>query len=63
MIVTLDLKPETQAGLIALADAGALSLEQYILAMVESIVHSHSPLSPKERAAAWIESAKRFPDT
>jgi hypothetical protein len=63
MTVTLDLKPETQAGILALAEASGMSLEQYILAMVESTVHRHSPLSPKERAAAWIESAKRFPDT
>ena len=63
MTVTLDIKPETQVGLLALADASGKSLEEYILAMVESAVHPHSPLSPAERAAAWIESAKRFPDT
>jgi hypothetical protein len=63
MTVTLDLKPETQAGLLALAGASGMSLERYILAMVESTVHPPSPLSPKERAAAWIESAKRFPET
>ena len=63
MTITLDLKPEMQAGLLALADASGVSLEQYILAMVENTVRPHSPLSPQERAAAWIESAKRFPDT
>jgi hypothetical protein len=63
MIVTLDLKPETQAGLLALVAASGMSLEEYILAMVEKTVHPRSPLSAKARAAAWIESAKRFPDT
>jgi hypothetical protein len=47
-----------QAGLLALADASGMSLEQ-----VENTVRPHSPLSPQERAATWIESAKRFPDT
>ncbi len=62
MTVTLDLKPETQAGLLALADGSGMSLEEYIRAMVENSVRPLSPLSPKERTAAWIESAKRFPD-
>jgi hypothetical protein len=61
--VTIDLKPETQAGLLALADASGMSLQDYILAMVENTVRPHSPMSPQERAAAWIDSAKRFPDT
>jgi hypothetical protein len=63
MTITLDLKPETRAGLLALAEASGMSLEQYILAMVENTVLPPSRLGPKERAAVWIESAKRFPDT
>jgi hypothetical protein len=62
MTITLDLKPEMHAGLLALASGSGMSLEQYILAMVENTVRPHS-LSPQERAAAWIESAKRFPNT
>jgi len=63
MTLTIDLKPETQAGLLALADASGLSLEQYIQAMVENRVRPRSLMSPKERADAWVESAGRFPDT
>jgi len=61
--VTIDLKPETRAGLLTLADASGMSLEQYLLAIVENTVHPHPLMTPAERAAAWIESAKRFPDT
>jgi hypothetical protein len=41
MTSTLDLKPETQASLLALADASGMSLEQYILAMVGRISWNH----------------------
>jgi len=65
MTVTLDLKPEITAGLLALADGSGMSLEDYLLAMVEGTVltRSSQTLSPQEKAAAWRESAKRFPDT
>lgn len=63
MTLTIDLKPETEGGLAVLAGASGMSLEQCILTMVENCVHPHSPLSAPERAAAWIESAKRFPNT
>jgi hypothetical protein len=63
--VTLELKPQTQVGLLALAAASGMSLEEYILAIVEGTLVSpvHKALSPLERAAAWIETAKRLPDT
>ena len=65
MTVTLNLRPETQAGLQALAHAAGKSLEEYLLSMVESTAFSTAsgPQSPEERAAAWIEAAGRFPDT
>ena len=63
MTLTIDIKPETQAGLLAMAEARGMSLEQYVEVVVESSVHPQSRMSPKERAAAWIESAKRFPNT
>ena len=55
MTVTFDLKPETQAGLFALAHAAGMSLEEYLLAMVEGNVLSQAPkaLSPEERATAF----------
>ena len=63
MTVTLDIKPEMQAGLLAMAEASGLSLQQYIFRMVENSVRAPSPLTPEERAARWVESAKRFPNT
>jgi hypothetical protein len=63
MTVTINLKPETQAGLFALACASRLSIEEYILAMMESAVRPEPPMSRQERAALWIESAKKFPHT
>jgi hypothetical protein len=63
MTVTIDLKPETEAGLVALADASGVSLEQFIQTMVENTIHPRSSMTPEERSSAWIESAKRFPDT
>ena len=56
MAVTLDLKPETQTGLLALAQASGMSLEAYLLTMVEGAVLSRSAneLSPEERAAAFL---------
>ncbi|HWC98565.1 MAG TPA: hypothetical protein VG456_17515 [Candidatus Sulfopaludibacter sp.] len=55
MTVTIDIKPETQAGLLALAHAAGMSVEEYLLAMVEGTVVSRSPktLRPDERAAAF----------
>ena len=63
MTITLEIKPEMQAGLLALAQGSGMSLDQYIFRMVENSVRAHSPLSPQERAARWVESAKLFPDT
>lgn len=63
MTITLDLRPEMEEGLLALADASGMSLEEYILAMVENAVRPGSALGAQERAAAWVESAKRFPNT
>jgi hypothetical protein len=55
MTVTLELKPETQAGLSALASAAGMSLEEYVLAMIESTAFSQAPntLSAEQRAAAF----------
>ncbi len=66
MTVTLHLKPGTQAGLAELAQAAGMSVEDYVLAMVEGNLPAQTgktALTPEERAAAWIESAKRFPDS
>ena len=65
MTVTLNLRPETQAGLEVLARAAGQSVEDYLLAMVEGATVSTGtgPRSPEEHATEWIESSGRFPDT
>jgi hypothetical protein len=54
MTITLNLKPEIEAGLIAQAQANGMTLEEYLLSMVEGTVLSTSrTMSPDERAAAF----------
>jgi hypothetical protein len=55
MTVTLNLKPEVEAGLLAQAQASGMGLEEYLLSMVESAALSatQKSLSPEERAAAF----------
>jgi hypothetical protein len=63
MTVTLDLRPETEASLAALAAERGVSLEQYISHRLERQVPDQPPFSPAERAAAWREAAKGPPHT
>ncbi len=63
MTVTLNLKPEVEAGLLAQAKGAGMSLEEYLLSMVEGAVEGavegvilpampRIP-SPEQRAAAF----------
>jgi hypothetical protein len=45
MTVTLHLKPEVEAGLLARAQASGIGVEEYLLALVEKAIAS----SPQER--------------
>ena len=63
MTVTLDLRPETEASLAAMAAEQGVSLEQYISHLLEGQVLEQPPLSPAERAAEWREAAKGLPHT
>jgi len=58
MTVTIELPPEIEASLAAKAQAEGVPLPQY----VTNFLRKHI-LSPEERAAAWIESAKDLPHT
>jgi hypothetical protein len=50
MIVTLHLKPEVEAGLMAQAQASGMGLEEYLLALVEEAALSHGgKISTAER--------------
>lgn len=67
MTVTLNLKPEVEAGLLAQAQANGMSLEEYLLSMVEgaALSASHKTLRPEERAAAfeaWSANHRPTPD-
>ncbi len=55
MTVTLKLNPEVEAQLLAQARASGMSVEEYVLSVVEGMVLPavKSRLSPEERAAAF----------
>jgi len=55
MTVTLKFKPEVEAGLLAQAQASGMSVEEYVLSVVEGTVLPavKNRLSAEERAAAF----------
>jgi hypothetical protein len=55
MTVTLNFKPEIEAGLLAQAQASGMTVEEYLLSMVEGVVlpATKNALSPEQRAAAF----------
>jgi hypothetical protein len=55
MTVTLNLKPELEAGIFAQAQASGMTVEAYLHSVVEGAVHPtiHQKLSAEERAAAF----------
>ncbi len=55
MTVTLKLKPEVEAGLLAQAQASGMSVEEYVVLLVEGTVLPalRNRLSPEEWAAAF----------
>jgi hypothetical protein len=66
MTVTLNLKPEIEAGLFAQAQAVGVTVEEYLLSMVESAVLPATPqtLSAEERAKefeAWSAGHRPTP--
>jgi hypothetical protein len=65
MTVTLKLKPEIEAGLLVQAKASGMTLEEYLLSLVEASVFSgQKALAPEERASAfeaWSASHRATP--
>ena len=54
MSVTLNLRPEIEAGLAAQARANGMTLEQYLVSMVEgAALATAATTSPEVRAAAF----------
>jgi hypothetical protein len=67
MTVTLNLKPEVEAGLLAQAQANGMTLEAYLLSMVEgtALAPTQKALSPEERIIAfeaWSANHRPTPD-
>src|SRR5947209_18269227 len=65
--VTLNLKPEVEAGLSAQAQANGMTLEEYLLSVVEGapLSTTQKGLSPEERAKAfeaWAAGHRSTPD-
>jgi hypothetical protein len=55
MTVTVKFKPEVEAGLLAQAQASGMSVEEYVVSVVEGTVlpAAKNRLSPEERARAF----------
>jgi len=67
MTVTLNLTPEVEAGLLSQAQANGMTLQEYLLSMVEGVALSakQKAMSPEERAAAfeaWSAGHRPSPD-
>jgi hypothetical protein len=65
MTITIELPPETEASLAALAAEQGMALPDYLRQLLEGQVppRKAASLSPDERALIWRESAKGMPDT
>jgi hypothetical protein len=65
MTITLNLKPEVEAGVAAKARASGMTVEEYLLAVVEGAVlpAAQNTLSAEERAAAFEAWAARHRDS
>ncbi len=63
MTVTLKIKPELEAGLLAQAEARGMTLEEYLLSVVEGALVPSTPRAAtgEERAAAFEEWARSHP--
>ena len=62
MTVTIELSPDIEAGLVALAKAQGLAVPQYVQRVLEERVSVRAlELSPAERAAAWRSSVDGLP--
>jgi hypothetical protein len=63
MTLTINLKPETEAGLAAQARARGVSVAEYVGTLLEQLTESGPQMTPEQRAVALSEWAKEFPRT
>ncbi len=61
MTLTIDLKPEVEAGLAAQARAKGVSVAEYVESLLEQFAPSAQEMTPEQRADALQEWAKGFP--
>jgi hypothetical protein len=61
MSLTVDLRPEIEARLSAVAAARGMSLAQFASHVLEAQLPEENPLSLAERAALWLELAMNAP--
>jgi len=59
--LTIDLKPEAEAGLAALARAKGVSVAEYVRFLLEQFAQSGSQMTGDQRANALHEWAKESP--
>jgi hypothetical protein len=60
MTVTLNLKPEIEAGLLAQARDSGMPLEQYLLYLVESAARPTTPNATAAGQRARVEAVRRM---
>jgi hypothetical protein len=60
MSVTLNLKPEVEADLLARARASGMALEEYLLSLVESAARSTAPKTAAAAQPARVEAVRRM---
>ncbi len=64
MTVTIELAPDVEAGLSALAKEHGIGLPQYVERILkQQVSHRAEGMSPAERAAAWLASTEGLPLT
>lgn len=64
MTIRLELPPEIEASLSAQAEAQGMSLQQYLLHLLEEHAPpGPAPLTPAERALHWRRAATGLPRT
>jgi hypothetical protein len=65
MTLKIELAPEIEAGLAAIAAEQGMALTEYLQLLLEEQVPTHKSalLSPSDRALLWRESAKGVPRT
>ena len=61
MTLTIDLKPEVEAGLAAQARAKGISVAEYVRSLLEQFAQIRPQMTGEQRVKAMHEWAKGFP--